>query len=159
MVKVVEEYDPRAGLWTAKVEGEVVTGRTPRQMRSEVYRIAGASAEIDFKFKIPPDEQQAVNDAVKEGAAVEKLRQEYNRRLDVLNVKRLEIAERLTALRATMEMVASTLKMDTTRLQQMSDPRHYAGKRVRAIREGKIKPGSPPPAGRKQPKAADDDDD
>lgn len=157
MLKVVEQYDPTTGVWTAKVDGEVVTGRTPRQMRSEVYRIAGATAEVHFKFKVPAEEQEAVNEAVKEGAAVEKLRQEYNRRLDLLNVQRLEIAERLMAVRTTMDMVATTLKMDTGRLQQMLDPRHYAGKRVRAVRDGTIKPGTPPPSGRRQASAADDD--
>jgi len=150
MMIIENEYDPDLGLWTAKVGVEIVVGRTPRQVRAGVRRAVGDSVEVEHTLKLSPSDRRAVEQVLAETQELAELRQEYRRRLDLVNVPRLAIAERFLACRCTMEMAAAALALDATRLQQLSDPRHYAGRRVRAVRDGKIRPGTSWPSGRKR---------
>lgn len=150
MIVIENEYDSALGLWTAKVGVQIVVGRTPRQVRVGVRRAVGESVEVEHTLKLSPSDRRAVAQVLAETCQLAELRDEYRRRLDLVNGTRLAIAERFLAFRCTMEMAADALALDVTRLQQLSDPRHYAGRRVRAVRDGKIRPGTAWPSGRKR---------
>lgn len=144
---VEQEYNATTDSWTASINKTVVTGRTPRQVRAEVARVLGPDVEVEYRIKLDRGERAEFAAIAKEGASVEDLRMEYAKRLDKLNVRRLAAADKLLARRATMDMIAEILGMLPNRVQQLTDPRHYAGQRVRALREGRIEPGSPPDRG------------
>lgn len=150
---VEEEYDPDTKTWAAQVRGEVVRGGTLRQLRSRIVThvegLFGEGAEVEHKLKLDRAEQRELTVLIKEGREVEKLRREYMRRLDLLNVKRVVFCEKFDDRKCSLEVMADTIEISSRRLQQMSDPNHYAGQRVRAIREGRIEPGSNPERGSK----------
>lgn len=149
---VEEEYDPDTKTWEAEVRGEVVRGGTLRQLRSRILTrveaLLGEGVEVEHKLKLDRAEQRELTALLKEGREVEKLRREYMTRLDQLNVKRVVFCEKFDDRKCSLEVMADLIEINSRRLQQMTDPAHYAGQRLRALREGRIKPGSSPDRGK-----------
>jgi hypothetical protein len=141
MAKVVDlQFHEEDETWTAEVAGKRLKAQTPRMLSGEVKR-ALETDDVETRIVLDRAMERAIEAHVKKWQSYKKERQKLDVILDKLNMEALDIAKALRLRQCSQEQIAKRLDRHTTSITSLLDSRQYAGARVRALKEGKIKPG------------------